>query len=364
MKRGMNDAAVGSGRLVRESASPSLKLLYLGESSGTSRHRFEALRRLGHEVRLVEPRTAFFHNAWLGAWAFKTGSFGLEALIHNYVRREIGDDRFDVVWIDNGEFVGNALAKRLKAHAPVVLCHNLDNPFVARDGWRWRLLRDALPVYDLFVTPRVSSAQSAARAGARRTLRAVQSADEVAHLVTDSRKTASLDVVFVGSWMPERGPFLARLLERGVPLQIYGPNWHKAPEFANLSPVTTCGHHGDEAYAEILSRAKIALCLLSEGNQDLHTTRSLEIPSVGAMLCAPRTTDHLQMYHDGVEACFFNNAEQCASLCLELLGDDERRDAIGRRGHKRALANGHFNERLCRDVLAAALISRNAQIDG
>ena len=237
MKRGMNDAAVGSGRLVRESASPSLKLLYLGESSGTSRHRFEALRRLGHEVRLVEPRTAFFHNAWLGAWAFKTGSFGLEALIHNYVRREIGDDRFDVVWIDNGEFVGNALAKRLKAHAPVVLCHNLDNPFVARDGWRWRLLRDALPVYDLFVTPRVSSAQSAARAGARRTLRAVQSADEVAHLVTDSRKTASLDVVFVGSWMPERGPFLARLLERGVPLQIYGPNWHKAPEFANLSPV-------------------------------------------------------------------------------------------------------------------------------
>ena len=34
---------------------PTLRILYLGHDSGTSRHRADALRRLGHKVDVLDP---------------------------------------------------------------------------------------------------------------------------------------------------------------------------------------------------------------------------------------------------------------------------------------------------------------------
>ena len=74
--------------------------------------------------------------------------------------------------------------------------------------------------------------------GARNVLRVYMSADEVAHSPLavseqDYRKWSS-EVVFVGTWMPERGPFMARLIELGVPLSIFGNRWNRAREWAAL----------------------------------------------------------------------------------------------------------------------------------
>ena len=42
------------------------------------------------------------------------------------------------------------------------------------------------------------------------------------------------EVVFVGTHFPGRGPFMADLLRRGVPLTIYGNQWEKAREWPLL----------------------------------------------------------------------------------------------------------------------------------
>ncbi len=333
----------------------SLKILYLGAHSGTSRHRFEALRRLGHDVRLIDPYAPVKGSRWLAAWSFKTGGLGLEGRILRHVLSAIGEDRFDVIWVDNGELVGVRLARELKARSGVLVNHNLDNPFTRRDGRRWRLFLKALPIYDLFATPRQSSVERARSLGAKRAIKVVQSADEVVHRrrnpAAGEAAPPPLDVVFVGTWMPERGPFMLRLLERGVPLQIFGPRWTKAPEYPRIQSAVEVGYLDDDSYVETISRAKIGLALLSEGNLDLHTTRSLEIPAIGTLLCAPRTVDHEHLYRNGIEACFFDNADECAKLCLSLLADDERRESVAVAGHSRALSNGRFNERICTEIL-------------
>ena len=99
--------------------------------------------------------------------------------------------------------------------------------------------------------------------------------------------------------MPERGPIMQRLVERGVPLRIYGLRWSKAPEYTVLEPHISGGPMVGDDYAKALQGAQIAIGLLSKGNEDLHTTRSLEIPAMGVLLCAERTSDHLAMYEDG-----------------------------------------------------------------
>jgi spore maturation protein CgeB len=245
----------------------------------------------------------------------------------------------------------------------VLLNHNLDNPFTSRDGYRWRLFLKALPVYDLFATPRQSSVENAYKLGAKRAMMVIQSADEIVHRRREPKlleeSGPSLDVVFVGNWMPERGPFMLRLLQRGVPLHIFGPGWTKAREYKKIISAISLGWLDDEAYVETISRAKIALTLLSKGNEDVHTTRSLEIPAMGTMLCAPRTVDHEYLYRDGIEACFFDDADECAELCLLLLADDERRQSIAAAGHLRALSNGRFNERVGAEILDACALELN-----
>jgi hypothetical protein len=184
-----------------------------------------------------------------------------------------------------------------------------------------------------------------------------QAADEIVHrkrdLTVAEKSIFSSDVVFVGTWMSERGSFMKRLKDRGVPLRIFGPRWEKAPEYASLPAAITSGVQDDDSYAKAISGAKIALCLLNFGNEDVHTTRSLEIPSIGTVLCAPRTGDHEVLYRDGIEACFFKNADECADLCLSLLQDQERLKAMAAAGHARALKNGRFNQAMVREILCA-----------
>jgi hypothetical protein len=103
--------------------------------------------------------------------------------------------------------------------------------------------------------------------------------------------------------------------------------------------------------------AKICIGLLSKENRDLHTTRSMEIPSLGNLLCAERTSEHLALYNDGSEAVFWSSAEECAALCHRLLSSETMRRDIALRGQNRALLNNHFNQPMLRAVVDRGLAS-------
>ena len=336
-----------------------MRILYIGPDSGTCRQRRFALERLGHQPFVVDPFAALPLRRWSHGWSIKTGALGLQGFIRRGILSAIGERRFDLALVDGGELIGPATVKALKQRAPAVILFNLDHPFGLRDGVRWRLWLKALPFYDLFATPRKPTADAARAAGMARVMQMDFAADEVAHrplaLTEADRARFSADVVFVGTWMPERGPVLKRLVERGVPLRIYGDHWFKAPEFPELAPYIVPGQLVGDDYAKALQGGRIAIGLLSKGNEDLHTTRSLEIPAMGVLLCAERTSDHERMYQDGVEAVFWRDADECADQCLALLADPERIKAIAAAGHRRVIANKAFNEPLMTRVIAEGL---------
>lgn len=334
------------------------KILYLGRLTGTAIQRIRALERLGHHVTAVNPDMAIDRMNLLGIWNFHTGVLGLSWYYKNYILSQIKGMTFDFVMVDHGELIGPATLAALKNVAKVVVNYNQDNPYVARDGRKWRLFLKALPLYDLIATPRLANVDAAYRAGARCVLPVSFAADEVVHrpieLTDEDRARFSSQVVFVGSWFPERGPFLLRLIERGVPLRIYGRRWNKAPEYEKLQPYIVLGHLEGDDYAKAIRGASIAIGLLSKGNEDLHTTRSSEIPAIGTLLCAERTSDHLAMYQEGVEAVFFDGPDECADHCLSLLANPERMKQIAATGLNRVRQNGDFNEKLLTKILDAA----------
>jgi spore maturation protein CgeB len=231
-----------------------------------------------------------------------------------------------------------------------------DDPTGGRDGRRFDSLKSALPCYDLCVVVREQNVEEFRALGARRVMRVWMSYDEVAHLPVEitaaERQQYGSEVCFVGTWMPERGPFMARLLELGVPLSIWGDRWQKAPEWNKIKSVWRGPGVFNENYPKIVSASKVMLGLLSKGNRDLHTQRSLEIPSIGGLFCAERTAEHEQLFEDGKEAVFWNNAEECAQVCFKLLTDSVCRDRIRRAGQQRVLSLRLGNEDICRKILA------------
>lgn len=339
----------------------ALSVLYLGRCSGTSRHRVAALVRLGHRVRTLDPDGHLPLKRVRGYLVHRIGASALGALIRNRVLAEIANQSFDVIWVDGGELFSPELISDLKQRTKVLVNLNVDDPYGPRDGNKWQLYRRSVPLYDLIAVVRDCNVPEAYQLGAKDVIRVSRSADEVAHAprhisATDRTKWES-DVAFIGTWMPERGPFFARLIEQGVPLTIWGERWMKADEARILQPHWRgCALYDEHDYAMAIQCAKVCIGFLSKGNRDLCTQRSFEIPYLGGVLCAERTTEHSALYKEDAEAVFWRDADECAEKCQQLLNDEDWRSGVARNGQLRCLRNQTTNE-----VVMAQIISRVTQ---
>lgn len=339
-----------------------MRILLLGVNSGTSAQRAGALSRLGHDVHLVDP-LAFLPKPYpLAKVNWESGFLLCESLVREKVLESIGGRQFDLTWVDNGQSIGPSLIRELQRRFGPVLNFNVDDPYGKRDRFSWALYLKSVSSYDLIVVVRSENVPEAEARGAKKVLRVYRSADEVAHapraLTSEDHARWDSEVVFVGTWFPERGPFMVELMRRGVPLTIYGDRWQKAKEWSAVQPAWKGpATKTNDEYAKAIQCAKVSLGLLSKGNRDLHTTRSLEVPSLGTVLCAERTPEHQYLYCEGEEAVFWSDAAECADACLKLLANDSLRREIARRGRERCLRNGTMNEQILSHVLSEALSS-------
>jgi len=315
------------------------------------------LRRLGHSVLSIDPYTFLPNSRLSGAWIWKTGCLFMERYIRRRVLASIPQIEFDLVFVDSGELVGPSLVRELKSRFGTVINYNVDDPYGPRDGNKWRLYLRSVPLYDLVVVVRDCNVAEAFKAGARDILRVHRSSDEVAHAPrklspSDLAKWGS-EVAFIGTWMPERGPFLARLVELGVPLTIWGNRWSRAKEWPLLRPHWRGpGLYKGDDYAKAVQCAKVCIGLLSKGNRDLCTRRSFEIPHLAGVLCAERTPEHLALYAEDVEAVFWNDPDECAEKCKRLLSDEAWRNQVAQKGRLRAIQNGTRNETVMNQIIS------------
>lgn len=335
-----------------------MDILYLGPESGTCLDRANALRRLGHLVRHVDPRSLLPRGRWVDRVTWHLGGDWFGARLARRLEALLEGLRYDLCHVDGGEWVTPRVVASLRRFAQRVINYNIDDPLGPRDGARSRAYRATLPYYDLCVVMRPQNVEEARALGARRVLHVTRSADEVSHrprVISEAdRQRWHSEVLFLGTWFPERGPFLLELVRRGVPLTLRGPRWEHAPEWPRLRPYWKGGALEGDDYAKAIQCARVNLGLVSRGNRDLHTTRSLEIPALGGLLCAERTSEHLAMYEEGREALFWSDADECAAVCRMALEDEPRRAAIAAAGRARLLANGHLNEPVLAHVLEVA----------
>jgi spore maturation protein CgeB len=335
-----------------------LSILYVGSTRGTSNDRAKALQRLGHEIEHVDFRRLLPSPKWVDRFTNYVGAQWTTPWLLRRIPGQLSGQHHDLCLVDSGVYVTPSIISLLRKYANKVINYNIDDPLGPRDGGRSTAYRKSVPFYDLCVVMRAQNVEEARAMGARDVLRVHMTADEVSHapreLTPADFERWRADVLFLGTWFPERGPFLSSLIKRGVALTIRGSNWHKAEEWSQLKPFWKSGPIVGDDYAKAIQCAKVNLGLLSKGNRDLHTTRSQEIPALGGLLCAERTSEHLAMYEQGQEALFWDHADECAEMCRFAIGDEARRKAIASAGQRRVHANNHFNEATMSQIIARA----------
>ncbi len=345
-----------------------MNILFLGDDNphGSARQRAQALEQLGHRVWHINPQRALRPSRVLGKIHYLTGYTLATGGIARFVLNESRGQQFDLAWVDGGAQVSRELVTALHQQCRRVVNYNLDDPTGRRDGNFWRTFKRALPAYDLAVVVRDESFHEYRQRGARNVLQVFRGYDEVAHApaplsAADAAKWGA-QVVFVGTWMPERGGFLAQLVSAGIPLTIYGNRWEKAREWRLLQPALRDTAVVGADYVKAIQYAHVSLGLLSRGNRDRHTQRSAEIPFIGGLFCAERTSEHAKMYCERAEAVFWSDASECVDKCRWLLANPTARRAIAAAGQRRArelgLANTATLERILRHVESDAIISQ------
>lgn len=343
-----------------------MRILYIGSRNPASNCylRSCALERIGCLVERIDPKNLL--PQWAGgrfaAYVnYRTGyqlvQRSLEARFNDTLKKIASND-FDLVWVSSGELIGPGIIQLLKTVAPRVVLYNEDDPTGRRDGQRFFQVKHSLKHYELCVIRIEKPEVEFHQLGARNLLKHYLEYDEVAHAPFADREKIPAhlrsEVAFIGTWMrgENRDRFLLELINRGVPVAIWGGHWEKSPIFNSIKPFYRGGPVLNRDYVAAIQGAKVCLGMLSKQNRDQHTRRSVEVPFAGGLLCAERTAEHLNLYEEGKEALFWNDANECASICLDLLQSPQRVDQIRAAGRKRILELKLGNEDLCRRVLA------------
>jgi hypothetical protein len=341
------------------------RIIYIGDGfvHCTSAQRAAALMRLGHDVTIVNSRAMIPRHAAVSGLNVRTGyrffapliGLRVKAAIHRAARK-YGGAREEVVWIDGCAELPPSLYRWLRSRGTRIVNYNVDDPFGGRDRRKWDLYLAAVRYHDLTVVLRNENIQEAKRHGARQVMRVYFCYDPVAHapvaLSAQDRQHFASKVAFVGTWMPERGPFLARLVAADVPLSIWGDWWHKASEWPRLRQCWRGPAIYGPDYNKAIQCADVALGLLSKGNRDRHTTRSLEVPFLrGAVFCGERTDEHQFLLSEGREAAFWGHADECILRCRELLLDETRRKSMADAAQARIITHRLSNDEVMAEII-------------
>ena len=149
------------------------------------------------------------------------------------------------------------------------------------------------------------------------------------------KKKYSNEVIFIGTWFPERGIFFKKIISLGLNIRIFGTRWNKDPNYYIMKNNITLGHVRNKKYAKLIQGSKISICIPSKGNFDGITKRSTEIPAIGSMLCATRTYEHKKLYLENKEAIFFKDVYECYNKCKTYLKNKDKIKKITVNGNKK-----------------------------
>lgn len=322
--------------------SAAATILYVGTKSGTCLQRARTLEGLGCQLTHLESGIVDRENVgyplyWLGHHvSYPPDLFAANANI----KKELRSGAFDLVWIDKGRSIRPGTLRWIRRHFPQTKVVNFspDNMFSPHNTSIQ--YRGSLRQYDLHVTTKSFCVDAFRKAGAKRVFLIDKAFDPNTHrpleLEDADRKRYEADIGFTGVYEREMADLLYGLAEAGLRVVVWGRYWNRYPRSHPRLELRNEWLSGIE-YTKAINATRINLGLLRKSAGDLHTARSVEIPSCRAFMLGERTEEHQRLFEEGVEAEFFSSNAELLAKCRHYLEHDEERLRIAEGGYRRCI---------------------------
>ena len=312
-----------------------MKVLFIGAKFGNSYRQYLAIKKNYKRVDLIDGKKVLFLPWITNKIFFRISPLIFQSSINHHILSKVTKN-YDLIYVKSGDLIGKNLILKLKEKTKKIVFFCNDNPFVKRDKQRWKLFLSAAKYYDLIAYQDKSRIKLAKKYGLKNSLLVLPAYDKKIHkkqkISKNEKKKYKNEVIFVGTWSPQKGIFLKKLMDLGLSLKIYGSRWNKDPNYKSLKPIIKLGNVFNPNYSKLIQNAKIALCLFAEQNLDTITGRSMEIPAIGTLLCSLRTKAMKKIFIENKEAIFFNNPNECFKKCSYYLNNPKILKKIARRG--------------------------------
>ncbi len=334
-----------------------MKALYVGiQTAGTtSQLRADTLRRVVPcEWTMIDTDRAFLpFPRWARSLWFRLRTGPAVRALNRLVCSEIGDEPYDVAWIDKGVCLWPSTIQKIRTLARRLIYYTPDTSFLANGS---RFFRATAHLYDLIVTTKSFEIDSFQKlVDADRLIQVTQSYDSRLHMPRVDFDQKRKEVVLIGLHEIDRERCVQTLLSRGIPVRLGGKGWSS---FLRKNAGNALLHfEGEEVfgvrYAELLSGAMIGLGLMTKRFPELHTTRTFEIPACGTALATERNVETTSIFRDD-EALFFEDYDDLTRKIQPLFESLDLLRSITNAGTQRVQQGDFSNDRIIRKVMIRA----------
>jgi hypothetical protein len=332
------------------------RVLYVSDlrTGGTSRHRLEAMRRIGQDVLPFDPSTYLSQISPLAKLRYRYPVGPLVAGVNRNLLKVVKKEQPDIVWFDKPLVFTPETVQEIKTTGAKTVCYNQDNPFGPRNDGCWLQFYRVYRFFDLHCLFRTGDVPRYANWNLP-FIKIQLSYDPALHFPPPagwSDKDRPRALSFIGAPYDQRPQFLRTLAEKySLPLVISGSRWDKVYPPEILLKYVASGVLKDDAYRQGIWQSKINLAFVTESNEEDVAHKAFEITACGAFLLALRTPGHLTAFEEDKEAVFFSSVEECAEKARYYLDHESEREAIARKGRERAVASGYDNDTQLKRVL-------------
>lgn len=278
-------------------------------------------------------------NRVLRSLAFRYKIGPLVASINKFVIQHLGDQVYDLIWVDKAIYLTPATTAVLKQHARVLLHFTPDPAFVFHSS---RHFEHSIKLYDYLVTTKIFELKYYhSIAGKAKTIYCTQGYDPAIHKPYHSFSEKS-GVVFIGHHEKDREGILQEILNKGIEVKLAGIDWEpfraKNRNNPNLAFMGTAVL--GEEYAKLISSGLVSLGLLSKYIPEQHTTRTFEIPACGTALLTERTGETTSIFRPD-EAFFFDDTKEIGEVLQSVFSDKQKLEEVTGNGYRKVTTGGY-----------------------
>jgi len=168
-------------------------------------------------------------------------------------------------------------------------------------------------------------------------------------LTPEEKKRYSYDVVFVGSYYPERAALFEKLTD--FDLAIWGPGWESLQAGSPLVKFIQGAHTTPDEWLKIYSASRIVLAThyrdpLGQIPVYQASPRVFEAMACGTFVLCDRQRDVLELFRDGEHLVFFSDGSDLVEKVCHYLEHPKERRTIARKGCEEVLANHTYAHRV------------------